>query len=173
LLKKFGPFLALFVQIRPKFGRRIVRPLHFLFGPFLTYAAEQSASWQHCTDLIRGAIIHDAAPGVTRIPLLPPTQLLHITRLHPGRLHQRSGGGGARSARPCYGRPTVRAGGSTSPLTVGDGRTMIAVVMTVCTVCRRRWDPEGLTHLTGCVSGAVFKGAHLYNRARYRCTSVQ
>ncbi len=31
---KFGPFSALFVRNRPKFGRRIVWLLHFLFGPF-------------------------------------------------------------------------------------------------------------------------------------------
>ncbi len=31
---KFGPFSALFVHNRPKFGRRFVRPLHILFGPF-------------------------------------------------------------------------------------------------------------------------------------------
>jgi hypothetical protein len=31
---KFGPFSALFAQSRPKFGRRIVRSLHFLFGTF-------------------------------------------------------------------------------------------------------------------------------------------
>jgi hypothetical protein len=32
---KVWPFSARFVQNRPKFSRRIVRPLHFLFGPFL------------------------------------------------------------------------------------------------------------------------------------------
>jgi hypothetical protein len=31
---KFGAFLALSVQNRPKFGPRIVLPLHFLFSPF-------------------------------------------------------------------------------------------------------------------------------------------
>ncbi len=34
ILLKIDPFSALFVQYRPIFGRRIVRPLHFLFGPF-------------------------------------------------------------------------------------------------------------------------------------------
>jgi hypothetical protein len=34
ILLKFGPFSALFVQNRPKFGRRIVWPIHFLFGHF-------------------------------------------------------------------------------------------------------------------------------------------
>ncbi len=34
ILLKFGPYSVLFVQNRPKFGRRIVRPLHFLFGHF-------------------------------------------------------------------------------------------------------------------------------------------
>jgi hypothetical protein len=43
ILLKFGPFSALLVQNRPKFGRRIVRPLIFI-RPFFTYAAEQSAS---------------------------------------------------------------------------------------------------------------------------------
>jgi hypothetical protein len=48
-LKKFGlQKNTIFVSMSVKkkgFGRRIVRPLHFL--PVLTYAAEQSASWQH------------------------------------------------------------------------------------------------------------------------------
>ncbi len=32
--EKFGPFSALSVQNRPKFGRSFVRPLYFSFGPF-------------------------------------------------------------------------------------------------------------------------------------------
>ncbi len=43
---KFGPFSALFVQNRSEFGRIFVRPTLFIW-PFLTYAAEQSANWQH------------------------------------------------------------------------------------------------------------------------------
>jgi hypothetical protein len=44
IFKMFGPFPAIFVQNRPKFHRRFIRPPHFLFG--FTYAAQQSASWQ-------------------------------------------------------------------------------------------------------------------------------
>jgi hypothetical protein len=46
----FGPFL---VQNWPKFGRKIVRPLHFLTfysALILTYASEQSAGWQHLSN---------------------------------------------------------------------------------------------------------------------------
>jgi hypothetical protein len=45
---KFGPFSALFVQSRPKFGRRFGQAAPLFIRPFLTYVAEQSASWQSC-----------------------------------------------------------------------------------------------------------------------------
>ncbi|MFN9902277.1 MAG: hypothetical protein ACK55Z_26550, partial [bacterium] len=40
IFQNFGPFSALSVQSRPNFGRSFVRPLYFLFGPFLSYAVE-------------------------------------------------------------------------------------------------------------------------------------
>jgi len=40
------PLLALFAQNCPKFGRKLVWPLYYLFCPFLNYAAKQLAIWQ-------------------------------------------------------------------------------------------------------------------------------
>ncbi len=45
---KFGPFSAFSVQNWPKFGPQICKAAQLFIRPFLTYAVEQSASWQHC-----------------------------------------------------------------------------------------------------------------------------
>jgi|688.fasta_scaffold420050_1 hypothetical protein len=43
----FGPFLAISGKIQPKFCHRFARPYIFTW-PLLCYAAEESASWEHC-----------------------------------------------------------------------------------------------------------------------------
>ncbi len=50
LLSKFKLFNGIWWPFLFKIGRRFVRPIKFFIRPLLSYAAEQSASWQniHC-----------------------------------------------------------------------------------------------------------------------------
>jgi hypothetical protein len=47
-IRPFWPFSAHFVQNQPKNRRQNFPAASLFIQPFLTYAAEQSASWQHC-----------------------------------------------------------------------------------------------------------------------------